>query len=125
MGDVAKESREVVRQPDRAADPTSPRGGQILMKRDRYLLFFSCDGSVPSTANANRQLRPEATLSVSLLLEARSLEELDARTEAARTAFGRARNSELMVEDVAKIPEALERCARNPVPGLSSPTTRD
>src|SRR5207249_3460642 len=37
------------------------------------------------------------TLSVTLLLEAATLEELDARTEVARVAFSRAGNSELMV----------------------------
>jgi len=47
------------------------------------------------------------TLSVSLLLEAAFLQELDARTEAARTAFGHSGNSELMVEDVAQIPAFL------------------
>lgn len=42
-------------------------------------------------------------LSVSLLLEAESLEKLDERTEAARSAFSRAGNSELMVEDVSQL----------------------
>ena len=45
-----------------------------------------------------------ADLSVSLLLDGRSLEELEARTEAAHTAFRLAGNSELLVEDVAQLP---------------------
>ncbi len=47
------------------------------------------------------------TLSVSILLEATSLEVLDAQTEAARGAFNAAGNSELMVEDVAQVPALL------------------
>lgn len=47
------------------------------------------------------------SLSVSLLLEGDSLEELDARTEVARAAFARAGNSELLVEDVAQLPAFL------------------
>ena len=45
-----------------------------------------------------------AELSVSILLDATSLEELEARTEAARNAFRLAGNSELLVEDVAQLP---------------------
>ena len=47
------------------------------------------------------------TLSVSLLLEAPSQEELDLKTEAARAAFSRAGNCELLVEDVAQLPAFL------------------
>ncbi len=47
------------------------------------------------------------TLSVSVLLEGPSLDVLDARTEAARAAFGAAGNSELLVEDVAQVPAFL------------------
>lgn len=47
------------------------------------------------------------TLSVSLLLDGKSLEQLDERTEAAKAAFARAGNSELMVEDVAQLPAFL------------------
>jgi hypothetical protein len=45
-----------------------------------------------------------ADVSVSLLLDADSLEELDARTEAARNGFRLLGNSELLVEDVAQLP---------------------
>ena len=48
-----------------------------------------------------------ADLSVSVLLEAATHEELDERTEAARDAFGRCGNSELLVEDVAQLPAFL------------------
>ena len=47
------------------------------------------------------------SLSVSLLLDAPSLEVLDERTESAKAAFARAGNSELMVEDVAQLPAFL------------------
>jgi hypothetical protein len=46
-------------------------------------------------------------LSVSLLLEAPSLDELDMATEAARSAFAAAGNSELLVEDVTQVPAFL------------------
>jgi type IV secretory pathway VirB4 component len=46
-------------------------------------------------------------LSVSLLLEAGSLDELDAATEAARSAFAAAGNSELLIEEVTHIPAFL------------------
>lgn len=45
-----------------------------------------------------------ADVSVSLLLDASTLEELDARTEAARNSFRLLGNSELLVEDVAQLP---------------------
>jgi TraG P-loop domain len=45
-----------------------------------------------------------ADVSVSLLLEAETLDELDARTEAARNSFRLLGNSELLVEDVAQLP---------------------
>ena len=45
-----------------------------------------------------------ADVSVSLLLDAGSLDELDARTEGARQAFRAAGNAELLVEDVAQLP---------------------
>jgi TraG P-loop domain len=43
-------------------------------------------------------------VSVSLLLKAETLDELDARTEAARNSFRVLGNSELLVEDVAQLP---------------------
>jgi TraG P-loop domain len=43
-------------------------------------------------------------VSVSLLLQAETLDELDARTEAARNSFRLLGNSELLVEDVAQVP---------------------
>ncbi len=46
-------------------------------------------------------------LSVSLLLDGRSLDELDAATEAARSAFAAAGNSELLHEDVTQVPAFL------------------
>jgi hypothetical protein len=46
-------------------------------------------------------------LSVSLLLDADSLDELDAATEAARSAFASAGNSELLVEEVTQVPAFL------------------
>jgi TraG P-loop domain len=45
-----------------------------------------------------------ADVSVSLLLDASSLDELDARTEAARNSFRLLGNSELLLEDVAQLP---------------------
>jgi hypothetical protein len=48
-----------------------------------------------------------ASLSISLLLEAGSLDELDAATEAARSAFSGAGNSELLAEDVTQVPAFL------------------
>jgi len=47
------------------------------------------------------------TVSVSLLLEAGSLEGLDAATEAARSAFSAAGNSELLAEEVTQVPAFL------------------
>jgi len=47
------------------------------------------------------------SLSVSLLLEASSLEVLDAQTEAARTSFNAVGNSELETEDVSQVPAFL------------------
>ena len=55
----------------------------------------------------NEMATKVVTLSVSLLLDADSLEQLDARTEAAKAAFARAGNSELLVEDVAQLPAFL------------------
>jgi len=55
----------------------------------------------------NEMATKVVTLSVSLLLDADSLESLDERTEAAKAAFARAGNSELMVEDVAQLPAFL------------------
>src|SRR5574340_985813 len=46
-------------------------------------------------------------LSVSLLLVAGSLDELDGATEAARSAFAAAGNSELLVEEVTQVPALL------------------
>jgi hypothetical protein len=46
-------------------------------------------------------------LSVSVLLEARSLDEIDAQTEATRSTFGSIGNSELLDEDVTQIPAFL------------------
>ncbi|WP_242333147.1 VirB4 family type IV secretion system protein [Anaeromyxobacter sp. SG66] len=46
-------------------------------------------------------------LSVSILLDAASLDELDAATEAARSAFAAAGNSELLVEEVTQVPAFL------------------
>ncbi len=46
-------------------------------------------------------------LSVSLLLEADSLEVLDSRTQAARAAFSAAGNSELLLEEVTQLPALL------------------
>jgi hypothetical protein len=46
-------------------------------------------------------------LSVTLLLEARSLDELDAQTEAARAAFNAIGNSELYTEDLSQVPAFL------------------
>ncbi len=46
-------------------------------------------------------------LSVSLLLEAKTLDELDASTEAVRTAFAAAGNSELLLEEVTQVPAFL------------------
>ncbi|MBI5068710.1 MAG: hypothetical protein HZB56_10760 [Deltaproteobacteria bacterium] len=48
-----------------------------------------------------------ASLSASLLLEAGSLDELDAATEAARSAFSAAGNSELLAEEVTQVPAFL------------------
>ena len=48
-----------------------------------------------------------AGLSVSLLLEADTLEELDDATESARAAFARCGNSEFLVEDVTQLPAFL------------------
>ncbi len=47
------------------------------------------------------------SLSSSVLLEANTLEQLDAQTEAAKAAFNAAGNSELLVEDVAQLPAFL------------------
>lgn len=47
------------------------------------------------------------TLSVALLFDASSLEQLDARTEIARTAFSKAGNSELLLEEVSQLPAFL------------------
>jgi hypothetical protein len=47
------------------------------------------------------------SLSASVLLEANSLERLDAQTEATKAAFNAAGNSELLVEDVAQLPAFL------------------
>jgi len=47
------------------------------------------------------------SLSVSLLLEASSMEELDAQTEAARTCFNAIGNSELETEDLSQVPAFL------------------
>ncbi len=46
-------------------------------------------------------------LSVSLLLEARTLDELDGSTEAARSAFAATGNSELLAEEVTQVPAFL------------------
>ena len=46
-------------------------------------------------------------LSVSLLLDAESLDDLDAATEAARSAFAAAGNSELLLEEVTQLPAFL------------------
>jgi len=46
-------------------------------------------------------------LSVSVLLEAHTTDELDAQTEAARSAFGSVGNSELLEEDVTQVPAFL------------------
>ena len=46
-------------------------------------------------------------VSVSVLLEAPTLEELDAQTEAARSGFGPVGNSELLDEDVTQVPAFL------------------
>ncbi|WP_242343628.1 TraC family protein [Anaeromyxobacter terrae] len=46
-------------------------------------------------------------LSVSLLLEGKSLEEVDAQAEAARVAFSQCGNSEMLVEEVTQIPAFL------------------
>jgi hypothetical protein len=48
-----------------------------------------------------------ADLSVTVLLEGNDAEQLDERTEAARDAFARAGNSEMLVEDVAQVPAFL------------------
>lgn len=58
-------------------------------------------------AELNAMSSKLVSLSVSVLLEAKSLDELDAHTEAARAAFNGAGNSELMVEDVAQLPAFL------------------
>jgi len=55
-------------------------------------------------AELNAMSSKLADVSVSLLLDASSLEELDARTEAARSGFRLLGNSELLVEDVAQLP---------------------
>jgi len=47
------------------------------------------------------------SLSASVLLEANTLEGLDAQTEAAKAAFNAAGNSELLVEDVSQLPAFL------------------
>jgi hypothetical protein len=46
-------------------------------------------------------------LSVSILLEAESLDELDSATEAARSAFAAAGNSELLAEELTQVPAFL------------------
>jgi len=46
-------------------------------------------------------------LSVSLLLEGRTLDEVDAQTEAARGAFAQCGNSEMLIEDVTQVPAFL------------------
>ena len=46
-------------------------------------------------------------LSVSVLLEARTSDELDAQTETAKSAFGSIGNSELLDEDVTQVPAFL------------------
>ena len=48
-----------------------------------------------------------ASVSVTLLLEAENREDLDDRTEAARGAFARCGNSELLLEDVTQVPAFL------------------
>ncbi len=48
-----------------------------------------------------------ANLSVTVVLEADTPEELDERTEAARDAFARCGNSEMLVEDVTQLPAFL------------------
>ena len=48
-----------------------------------------------------------ASVSVTLLLEADTTEKLEARTEAARGAFARCGNSEMLLEDVTQVPAFL------------------
>jgi hypothetical protein len=47
------------------------------------------------------------SLSVTVLLEGNSLEQLEARTEVARSAFSKAGNSELLLEEVSQLPAFL------------------
>jgi hypothetical protein len=58
-------------------------------------------------AELNEMSSKLVTLSVSLLLEAPTLAALDAQTEAARSAFNAAGNSELLIEDVSQVPAFL------------------
>lgn len=58
-------------------------------------------------AELNAMASKIVSLSVSLLLDAPSLEVLDSRTEAARAAFSRAGNSELLMEEVSQLPAFL------------------
>jgi hypothetical protein len=58
-------------------------------------------------AELNEMSSKLVTLSVTLVLEAETLGELDRRTEAARAAFNAAGNSELCAEDVSQLPAFL------------------
>lgn len=58
-------------------------------------------------AELNEMSSKLVTLSVSLLLDADSLDQLDARTEAARAAFNLAGNSQLLPETLSQVPAFL------------------
>lgn len=58
-------------------------------------------------AELNAMSSKVVSLSVSLLLDAPDLEALDARTQAARSAFAAAGNSELLLEEVTQLPALL------------------
>lgn len=58
-------------------------------------------------AELNSMSSKLVTLSVTLLLDGTSLEQLNERTEAARSAFSRAGNSELLLEEISQLPAFL------------------
>jgi hypothetical protein len=65
-------------------------------------------GSIQALFTELQQLSSKlVTLSVSVLLDASSLDELDAQTEAAKSAFSAAGNSELYAEEVSQVPAFL------------------
>ena len=80
------------------ADKSISRQAADLAKQQSIAALF---------AELNEMSSKLVTLSVSLLLQAGSLDELDARTEAARAGFNAAGNSDLLPETVSQVPAFL------------------